>query len=92
MTGNCRPNKRDGERELFGQIQTVSFAMDDLRLFLDTHPDNAEALALYSQYGEQRHSLIAQYTKTYGPINSYYVVNDGSWSWVDEPMPCNGGI
>ena len=36
---NC-PCKKD----LMDQINTVSFAVDDVKLFLDTHPCNEEAL------------------------------------------------
>ncbi|MFQ7634208.1 spore coat protein CotJB [Sellimonas intestinalis] len=28
------------------EIQKVSFVMDDLRLYLDTHPDDLDALAM----------------------------------------------
>ena len=31
-------------QQLFNLINTVSFAVDDLLLFLDTHPDDAEAI------------------------------------------------
>ena len=34
-------------RELLEWINTVSFAVDDVKLFLDTHPCNAEALEYF---------------------------------------------
>lgn len=81
---NCNNN---GRRELFEQIGAISFALDDLRLYLDTHPDCAEALALFTEYQKQRHDLIASYTSQFGPIDSYYVDTENGWSWINEPMP-----
>ena len=82
---NC--NSNNGRRELFEQIGAISFALDDLRLYLDTHPDCAEALALFTEYQKQRHDLITSYTSQFGPIDSYYVDTENGWSWINEPMP-----
>ena len=37
-------------QQLFSLINTVSFAVDDLLLFLDTHPDDAEAIKAFHHY------------------------------------------
>lgn len=72
---------------LFDAIRAVSFTMDELRLFLDTHPDNSDALKIYLDNQARRHDLIAEYTNKYGPVEAYCINNDGSWSWTNEPMP-----
>ena len=41
-------------RDLLDWINKVSFAMDDILLFLDTHPCNQEALACFEDYKKQR--------------------------------------
>lgn len=41
-------------KELLNHINTVSFAVDDIQLYLDTHPDDEEALAYFHKYKEQR--------------------------------------
>ena len=55
---------------LFRQLGEVSFAMDELRLYLDLHSDNCEALKLFQTYQEQRKALLRAYTDRYGPIDS----------------------
>ena len=40
--------------ELMREIQSISFCMDELRLFIDTHPDCSEAIALFNEYAEKR--------------------------------------
>lgn len=83
MNNNCK----QGKKELFDMIGAVSFYLDDLRLFLDTHPDNTEALELFTQYQAQRHEMVKNYTLNYGPIDSYYVNTENGWTWNDCPMP-----
>ncbi len=72
---------------MFQSIRELSFVMDELRLYLDTHPNNKEALSMFISTMKSRHDLIADYTNKYGPIDSYYINSDGTWSWINEPMP-----
>lgn len=81
---NSGPTDR---KELFERIGAVSFAMDELRLFLDTHPDCAEALSLFNEYKTLRHELVARYTAAFGSIDSYYPNSENGWEWNDGPMP-----
>ena len=77
-------------KALFDTIGAVSFALDELRLFLDTHPDCSEALACYTEYMNTRHELVAQYTQQYGPLDAYYPGNENCWTWTAGPMPWKG--
>ena len=77
--------------QLFSSIGAISFAMDDLRLFLDTHPDCSEALSCYVEYMKQRHEMVAAYTRRFGPLDAYYTdAENGSWCWNAGPMPWKG--
>ena len=51
MSCNCCEMNR---RELFEYINQVSFAVDDVKLFLDTHPENQKALEYFQKYKEKR--------------------------------------
>lgn len=72
------------------EISEISFYIDDLRLFLDTHPNNTQALAMYNEFVMKRLVLIEEYVETYGPINSYSLNTDNSWKWVSYPWPWEG--
>ncbi|MBO4354283.1 MAG: spore coat protein CotJB [Clostridia bacterium] len=78
---------RNEQAALFEKIGQLSFAVDEIRLFLDTHPGDAEALALFGEYAQRRSEAIDEYTNTYGPIDAYYVNTTNGWTWIDEPMP-----
>ena len=89
--GNGMRVNQNGDRgsrgALFEAIRQVSFVMDELRLYLDTHPNDREALAMFLENQERRKTLIGDYTAKYGPVESYQINNDGTWSWANSPMP-----
>ncbi len=90
---NKQNNRCVSERSaLFRQLNEVSFAMDELRLYLDIHPDCCEALKLFRTYQEQRQALLKAYTDQYGSIDAYDVNTENGWSWIDGPMPWEGAL
>lgn len=76
--------------KLFEFITASSFVMDDLRLFLDTHPTDKSALDYFQKVQDVRNQAVMDYTNCYGPINSYNVAPSNDWSWGDEPWPWEG--
>ena len=48
---------------LLKEINEVSFFLDDLRLYLDTHPLDINALNLYQEKHEKRLELLKQYSQ-----------------------------
>ena len=63
MTNN-RPNRKD----LLQWINVVSFAVNDVHLYLDTHPTDKEALAYFHEYSKLRNHALKEYSKYYGPL------------------------
>ena len=43
---------------LFEEIGKISFAIYELRLYLDTHPKCTEALGMIKEYMKKRHELL----------------------------------
>lgn len=80
-------NSRD---KLFACITATSFVMDDLRIYLDTHPTDQEALDYWEKVSRVRKEAVEEYTKCYGPIYSYDVKVKNNWTWVEEPWPWEG--
>ena len=72
-------------------ITKASFAMDDVKLFLDTHPNCMEALEYYRKAKEMREEAWEMYTHNFGPLSSYDVANKDYWDWNKGPMPWEGG-
>lgn len=68
------------------ELQVLGFALHELALYLDTHRDDQEALALYREYQEMYHKGMAQYAQEHGPLNHGTPV-EGPYSWLDDPWP-----
>ncbi len=76
---------------LITAISKISFVMDELRLFLDTHPNDEAALKHYNECAKKRRELVSEYVHTFGPL-TFYCPNDNAscWMWNEGPMPWEG--
>ena len=84
-TDNC-PNIRDTQREeMLMKIKELDFAIIELGLYLDTHPDDQKALCLHKEYSRQVKDLKDKYQKVYGPLTIFFPCN--KWRWLEEPWP-----
>lgn len=68
-------------------INMSSFAMDDTRLFLDTHPDSREAMMYFEKNRQIREHALNEYNQNFGPMCSYDVNAGNYWSWNSGPWP-----
>lgn len=85
MNTGMENKSRENER-----MSAVSFALDDLRLYLDTHPEDEEALRLYGNYSEERNKLLAERKDFSGSVNAYEPNLTNGWDWNAGPMPWKG--
>lgn len=86
----CASASDTTRQALMKQINEASFAMDDAVLFLDTHPDSAEALQYYRNAVRMRKEALDAYQSQFGPLLVDDVTGD-TWSWVTEKWPWEGG-
>ena len=76
------------EREmLLRRLSAAQFAAWELNIFLDTHPDNNEALARYKAYKRTAEEIKAVYESKYGPLTAKSVRSDARFDWVNNPWP-----
>lgn len=76
--------------QLMRQIMEAGFAMDDAVLFLDTHPENRDAIRYYQSVRDMRNQAMSAYERQFGPLNNSRVTSS-SWDWVTEKWPWEGG-
>lgn len=74
------------------KLQEVSFVLDEIRLFLDTHPFDKEALTCYENYRGQREKALSEYETAFGPVEQYRVKENTMWNWVNNPWPWEGAV
>lgn len=86
--------KKDSAKCLLTKINEVSFALTDLSLYLDTHPDCDSAISLYQQTMKKRKSLLEEFTKNYFPLNQDCIeesnCNGKKFCWTAGPAPWEG--
>lgn len=87
--------------ELLKQINEVSFTVDDLSLYLDTHPTDTDALTYFHQMASQKKQLLKTYAENFEPLTMECVCPDENnksesftkypgtkhWTWSDGPIP-----
>ena len=72
--------------KLLKEIAIADFAIIELHLFLDTHPDDSAASAKLEEYKLKSKKLTKEYEKKYGPL----LASDrdaNRWAWISNPWP-----
>lgn len=72
---------------LLRNLSALAFSMYDLHLFLDTHPYDMNAIALFTQYKQKYLILRTEYERRYGPLSALEGVSDNQWKWIHSPWP-----
>ena len=72
-------------QEMMEKIKCLDFAIIELALYLDTHPDDERALCLHREYTKEVKELKDKYQKVFGPLTIFYPCN--KWRWLEEPWP-----
>lgn len=69
------------------ELQTLAFAVQELALYLDTHREDAEAIALYREYQKLYEHCAKEYQRNHGPMNHRTVSDGTGYQWLDDPWP-----
>ena len=75
------------QKQLMQYIDEVSFGIDEVVLFLDTHPTDQKALEYYDRLRMLRKQAVDAYTNNFGPLTFYDVKTCNYWAWVKTPWP-----
>lgn len=76
------------EREkMMKQLQMYHFAAVDASLFLDTHPNDKEALSYFNKVKKLADDAREAYEKKYGPVTIGSTSGRTSWEWATKPWP-----
>lgn len=85
-------NKDMRRWELFGKIRELEFAIVDINLYLDNHPENQQAVDDYNKFTQELMNLKKKYEADYGALTNFgYCPSQYPWTWVTEPWPWEVG-
>ncbi len=74
------------KRKYLYAVQMADFAVNDTRLFLDTHPNDEAALAAMKCYRKKAAIAREEYEKRFGPLT---IFSEGCGEWTADPWPWN---
>lgn len=74
--------------KMLRRIYAFDFAIWELTLYMDSHPDDIKALKTLEQYRAKRAELVCDYEARFGPyILTSDDVRGDRWTWIDSPWP-----
>lgn len=86
---NLKPG--NDQAKLLTYIDSLSFALNDINLYLDLNPDNGYAINLFNEYSRQKEAYLNEYQSKYGPLDMDSYVYGDSFTWIKSPWPWECG-
>lgn len=82
-------NEKGSRNSQLSRINEVSFAVDDMLLYLDTHPCDRKALEYCDELVKERRKLLQEYAEKFGPltIDCTDQQESATWKWMEQPFP-----
>jgi len=71
------------------ELQALEFVLQELALYLDTHPSDGEAFELFRQYAALEETARADYVEIGGPIMRGETARSKTYTWLQYPWPWN---
>ena len=84
-------NQKELPQLPLAELQALSFAIQELALYLDTHREDMDALELYRDYQEMYNKCRDAYRKTGGPLTHMQPQDGKTYAWLDDPWPWEYG-
>ena len=78
--------------ELLKKLTQLDFMALDLQLYLNTHPQDTEALEMYNDCIQGAQATREKYEANFGPLTAFRSEGQtcdetGGWAWVNCPWP-----
>ena len=70
-------------------LQALCFVVEELGLYLDTHPEDTEAFALFKQFAQMAKEAKMAVEKANGPLTQMNTADFDKYCWLKEPWPWN---
>lgn len=91
FTQSARQNANDRSdascEELMRAIMEADFFAQDLKLYLDTHPDDMKAVEMFREAVRQSKACKAAFEESFYPLTAHSAGKDGTWDWLDGNFP-----
>lgn len=72
---------------LLNRVQVLGFCMHEAALFLNSDPENKDALAYFAKNRDLFEVASDEYVRRFGPLQPGDYDGGPRWKWVDGPWP-----
>ncbi|MGN0159743.1 MAG: spore coat protein CotJB [Brotaphodocola sp.] len=80
---------QSNRNSLLRNVYETGFALDDIILYLDTHPTDQDAMNYYRQVQMANQQAVRAYEQMNGPLMADRAASD-HWDWIQSPWPWEG--
>ena len=80
----------NGKEQLLHDIGIVSFVLVELGLYLDTHPNDRNAIEYFNHYNRIKHQMSKEFSMKYYPLTMDMADSNKEWRWGAAPLPWEG--
>ena len=77
-------------KQLLRDIGIADFVLTELVMFLDTHPDNRNAMEYFNHYNRIKNQMEREFSQKYFPLNTGLEDCGNEWRWGMAPLPWEG--
>jgi spore coat protein JB len=81
----------NNKEQMLNDIGVVGFILIDLGLYLDTHPDDRNAIEYFNHYSRIKNQMTRDFSMKYYPLTMELAESGREWRWGAAPMPWEGG-
>ena len=73
------------------ELMALDFALQELGLYLNTHPMDQEAVQLFWSYAQLAKEGRERYQEAYGPLTQTDMTPEQGYAWLNDPWPWDLG-
>jgi spore coat protein JB len=74
--------------QLMTKLQETDFVLVELTLYLDTHPNDLQAIQQFNQMAQLRRQIACEFENEYGPLMQFgHSYSRYPWDWKETPWP-----
>ena len=82
---------RGNRQQMLEALMAADFFVLDMGLYLDTHPNDTQALKMFSDASETASRLRMEFEAAFGPLTVPSAGGTTRWNWIDDPWPWDNG-
>lgn len=85
------PQTKPGDAQFYAlleKLQAVDFVLVELNLYLNTHPNDLQAIEQFNKLTRERTAIANEYQLLYGPLQNFgRAYSKYPWEWSQSPWP-----